>query len=130
MGSKGGDQKIDNAAWSEPKESSKEIVIGEKCPVAKAESLSRNKSRTESRSILLLEQVPFLVAAPAGLASKRSDSSNHSLRGVAQLDTVASGRDQVEECMLKSPTTSVGVAGSRGWGSIWDKVGLWSQTEW
>jgi len=118
VGSKGGDQKIDSAAWSEPKESSKEIVIGEKRPMANAESLSRNKLRMESRSILLSEQVPFLVAMPAGLASKRSDSSNHSLRGVAQLDTIAPGRDQVEECVLKSLTTSVGVAGSRGWGSI------------
>jgi len=130
VGLKGGDQKIDSAAWSEPKELSKEIVIGEKQPVTRAESLSRNKLRTESRSFLLSEWVPFLVAAPAGLASKRSDSSNHSSRGAAQLNTVTPGRDQVEECMLKSPTTSVGVAGSRGWGSIWDKVGLWSQTEW
>ena len=124
MGLKGGDQKIDSAAWSKPKESSKEIVIGEKRPVVNVESLSRNRSKTESRSILLSERVPFLVAAPAGLANKRSDSSNHSLRGAAQLDTITPGRDQVEECMLKSPTTSVGVAGSRGWGSIWDKAGL------
>jgi len=72
----------------------------------------------ESRSVLFSEQVPFLMATPARLASERSDSSNHSLRGAAQLDTVAPGKDQVEECMLKSPTTSVGKKGSRGCGRI------------
>jgi len=130
MGSKGEDQKIDRAAWSEPKESSKEMVMGEKRLVANTQSLSKKRSRTESRSVLFSEQVPFLMAAPAGLANKRSDSSNHSSREVAQLDTVAPGRDQVEECMLKSPTTSVGVKGSMGWGRIWDREGLWSRTAW
>jgi len=109
---------MDNAAWSKPKESLKDIIMGEKRPVANAESLSRKRSRTESHSILLSEWVPFLVAMPAGLASKRSDSSNHSSRGAAQLNTVTPGRDQVEECVLKSPTTSMGVTGSRRWGSI------------
>jgi len=114
VGLKGGDQKIERAAWSKPRELSKEIVIGKKWPVARAESLSRKRSRTESHSVLLFEQVPFLVAAPVGLANKRSNSSNHSSREAAQLNTVTPGRDQVEECMLKSLTTRVGVTGSRG----------------
>ena len=80
----------------------------------KADSFKRKRSITESRSVLFSEWVPFLVAAPAGLANERSDSSNHSSRGAAQLDTVAPGRDQVDECVLKSPTTRVGVKGSKG----------------
>ena len=113
-GSRGGDQNMEIAAWSEPRESSKEIETGEKRPVHRADSFKRKRSITESRSVLFSERVPFLVAAPAGLTNERSDSSNHSSRGAAQLDTVAPGRDQVEECVLKSPTTRVGVKESKG----------------
>ena len=114
----GGDQKIDIAAWSEPRESAKEIDTGEKRLVHRADSFRRKRSIMESRSDLFSERVPFLVAAPAGLANKRSDSSNHSSRGAAQLDTIAPGRDQVEECVLKSPTTRVGVKASNGCGRM------------
>jgi len=42
---------------------------------------------------------------PVGLTRVRQESSNQSSRGLAQLDTVAPGKDQVEECVLKSLTT-------------------------
>jgi len=130
VGLRGGDQKIEIAAWSDPRESSKETDTGEKRPVHKAASFRRNKSRMESRLVLFSERVPFLVATPVGLASERSDFSNHSSRGVAQLDTIAPGKDQVEECVLKSLTTSVGKKGSRGYGKMWDRAGVWLHTEW
>ena len=89
VGSNGGDQKMEIVAWSNPRESLKDMEMGEKWPVHKADLFKRNRSITESRSNLFLEWVPFLVAAPAGLTSKRSNSSNHFSRGAAQLDTVA-----------------------------------------
>lgn len=60
-------KKIDIAAWSEPRESSNEIDIGEKQPVHSADSFSRKRSITESCSVLFSEWVPFLMASPAGV---------------------------------------------------------------
>jgi len=100
-GSKGGVQVISIAAWSEPSESGNETETGEKRPVHSAESFNRAKSMMESRC----PDSPQRVADPVGLTSERSESSNQSSREPAQLDTVAPGKDQVEECVLKSPAT-------------------------
>ena len=100
-GLKGGVQVISKAAWSEPSESGKETETGENLPVHKAESFKRAKSMMESRC----PASPQHVADPVGLTSERSESSNQSSREPAQLNTVAPRKDQVEECVLKSPTT-------------------------
>jgi len=52
-GSNGGDQSIDNAAWSDPSESKKETETGENLPVHKVESLRRARSMIESRCLAL-----------------------------------------------------------------------------
>ena len=100
-GSKGGDQVIVNVAWSDPRESKKDTEMGENLPVHKAESFRSARSMMESRCLAS----PRCVANPVGLTSKRLESLNQSSRGLAQLDTVAPRKDQVEECVLKSPTT-------------------------
>jgi len=100
-GSNGGVHVISKAVWSEPSESGKEMETEENLPVHMAESLRRVRSMMESRC----PASPQRVAYPVGLTSERSESSNQSSREPAQLDTVAPGKDQVEECVLKSPTT-------------------------
>ena len=79
-GSKGGDQLIDNVAWSEPRESGKETEMEENLPVHTAESFKRARSIMESCCLAS----PRRVANPVGLTSVRSESSNQSSRGLAQ----------------------------------------------
>jgi len=70
------------------------METGENLPEHKAKSFKRARLMMESCCLAL----PWRIAKPVGLTSERLDSLNQSLRGLAQLDTVAPGKDHVEEC--------------------------------
>ncbi len=63
---------------------------------------------TESRSC----SAPLRVITPGVFASMSRFRAAHSSMQVAQHDRGVSGRDQVVECVLKSPMIRVGVSAS------------------
>src|SRR5260370_40265378 len=91
-------------AWSDPRLPSQSIQRLVKVPFCTAASLYQTRSMTESRSC----SAPLHVISPGLLASVSRFEATHSSTWPAHLDRGTLGGDQVGECVLKSPTTSVG----------------------
>ena len=73
-----------------------------------AASLYQAKSITASFSCL----APLHVTSPGLFARESKFTAAHSSSWVAQWEQGVSGGDQERECVLKSPTTRVGVSAS------------------
>ena len=95
------------AAWSDPRDDSKDTETGENWSEMTPGRLRRTMSSTDWTGVLRGPRTPRQVTTWGSEMSWRSCVVIHSSTAPCQEEMVADGRDQSGECVLKSPAIAV-----------------------